>query len=318
MSKGIARMKLGMRAALILLLSTVPMFANSDASKEPRNATYCEISRDPAAYNHQILRLTGFVTHGFEDFEISEPNCPTQGFSIWLMYGGKAESGTVYCCPGEGGRDSRSKVLTIDGVELPLEDDQVFQRFRNLLQQVRDTTVRGTFVGTFFSGNKESRNELTYWSGYGHMGCCSLLVLQRIESFEPHDRTDLDYTAESGWYESEGCKWGTEKDLRSVLVNYSKEEAQNAIADQKKAESDRGWAFTDPQRVAVESLKTFFPKESPVLRRVKSTPSRNVYQWRKGKTSIVVVVTRPYWLSHYASSHSVAWTATMIKEAQCR
>ncbi len=310
-------MKLVMRALVILLFSTVPMFARSDASQEPRNVTYCEVSKDPVAYNHQVLRLTGFVTHGFEDFEISEPDCPTQGFSIWLMYGGKAESGTVYCCPGESGRDTRSKALTIDGVGVPLEDDQVFQQFRRLLQQERDTTVRGTFVGTFFSGNKVSRNELTYWSGYGHLGCCSLLVLQRIEAFEPHDRTDLDYTAESGWYEDEGCKWGSEKNLKSVLVNHWRDESRKAIADQKEAERSRPWAFTDPQRVAIESLKTLYPNEPPVLRKVTSTAARNVYRWRKGKRAVVVVVTRPYWLSHYSASQSVAWTTTMIKEAQC-
>ena len=33
---------------------------------------------------------------------------------------------------------------------------------------------------------------------------------------------------------------------------------------------------------------------------------------------MVVVVTRPYWLSFYAASDSVAWVSTMIKEAECK
>jgi len=293
------------------------MFAKADALPQPPTVTYCEISKDPAAYNHKFIRLNGFVTHGFEEYGISEPDCPTQGFSVWLMYGGKAESDTVYCCPGEGGKSARPKVLSVEGIELPLVDDDVFKRYGELLRKEPDTTVRATLVGTFFSGNKESRDELTYWSGYGHLGCCSLFVIQSIEFFEPHSRTDLDYTAESGWYETEGCKARSVENLRSVLVNHWRDESQKAIAEQKEAELSRPWAFTDPQRVAIESLKPLFPSEAPVLRKVKSTAARNVYRWRKGKRSVVVVVTRPYWLSHYAASPSVAWIATMIKEAQC-
>lgn len=35
----------------------------------------------------------------------------------------------------------------------------------------------------------------TYWGGYGHMGCCSLLAIQEVKSVNPVDRDDLDYGA---------------------------------------------------------------------------------------------------------------------------
>ena len=147
------------------------------------------------------------------------------------------------------------------------------------------------------------------------MGCCSLLVIQRVESFEAHSRANLDYTAEAGWHEDEGCKWGSEQDRRSVSVSNWNGTAQQAVG-QGKADSGQAWAFSDPQRVAIESLKILYPGQSPVLRRVKQTPAREVFRWRDGKKSIVVV-TRPYWLSFYANSDSVAWVSTMIKEAEC-
>src|SRR5579862_3868646 len=245
--------------ALFVFSFATPLLAQSGSSSEPRQVTYCELSRDPAAYNHEVVRLTAFVTHGFEDFQMAGPDCPTQGFSIWLMYGGKAESNTVYCCPGEVGRESRPESVTVEGIQIPLATDEKFRQFVDLLKKEPDTTVRGTFVGMFFSGKNETLNNSSSWRGFGHMGCCSLLVIQRVESFEPHTRRDLDYTAESGWYEDEGCKWGSEQDLRYVSVTNWNGTAQLAIAEQERADAGQAWAFNDPQRVALESLKVFYP-----------------------------------------------------------
>src|ERR1700731_3605871 len=207
------------KVLVVLSIATLPLFARTGSASEPRQVAYCELSKDPAAYNHQLVRLTAFVTHGFEDFQIGEPDCSTQGFSIWLMYGGKAESNTAYCCPGEVGRETRSESLSVEGVQVPLLDDQMFKQFADLLKKEPDTTVRATVVGRFFSGDKVSIATSTRWRGFGHMGCCSLLVIQRVESIEPHTQGDLDYSAEAGWYEGEGCKWGSEKDQRHVSVN---------------------------------------------------------------------------------------------------
>jgi hypothetical protein len=63
-----------------LLACPLPLAAQVDSEVEPRNVSFCDLSRDPAAYNHQLVRLTAFVTHGFEDFQITEPDCTTQGF----------------------------------------------------------------------------------------------------------------------------------------------------------------------------------------------------------------------------------------------
>ena len=300
-----------------VIIGTGPLLAQTAATSDPHQVTYCELSRDPSAYNHELVRLTGFVTHGFEDFQVTEPDCPTQGFSIWLMYGGKAESNTMYCCPGEAAQEKRSDSIKVEGIQIPLVDDHIYQQFADLLKREPDTTVRATIVGRFFSGEKVPFGTSTHWRGFGHMGCCSLLVIQRVESFEPHTRTDLDYTAEAGWYEDEGCKWDSEQDLRHVSASNWQGSAQLAVAEQKSADKGETWAFSDPERVAIESLKTYFPGQKPVLRKVKHTSARHVFRWRNGKTSVVVVVTRPYWLSFYAASPSVAWVSSMIKAAQC-
>lgn len=299
----------------VLVMGTIPLFARTNPAPQARPVTYCDLSKDPAAYDHELVQLTAFVTHGFEDFHIVEPTCPTQDFQIWLAYGGKAESNTVYCCPGESSRDTRSDALTVEGVQVPLVDDETFQQFTELLKKETDTTIRATVVGKFFSGARVK--DSSRWHGFGHMGCCSLLVIQRVASFEPHIRTDLDYTAEAGWYENEGCKWGSERDRRHVSVVNWNGAAHQGVAEQERADAGQAWAFSDPRRVAIESLKPLYPGQTPILRNVKKIPARYVFQWRDGTKSVVVVVTRPYWLSFYAASGSVAWVSTMIKEAEC-
>ncbi|MDP9339082.1 MAG: hypothetical protein M3P45_09460, partial [Acidobacteriota bacterium] len=68
-----------------LLLSTAGMIAgstwaerarndyvhsHSDEAGEPLSVTYCDLAKDPKIYNHALVRLTAFVTHGFEDFSL--------------------------------------------------------------------------------------------------------------------------------------------------------------------------------------------------------------------------------------------------------
>lgn len=206
----------------------------------------------------------------------------------------------------------------MEGVQIPLVNDLTFRQFTGLLKKEGDTTVWVTALGRFFSGEKRTINGSTTWGGAGHLGCCSLIVIERVESFEAHTRSDLDYTAEAGWYEKEGCKFDTLRDQTHVSIAYPDGTTQEAIEQQRKADhGEAAWAFRDPQRVAMESLKPLYPGQVPVLRSVKRTSSRQVFRWKNGKNQVVVVVTRPYWLSHYAASGTVAWVTTTIKEAGC-
>jgi len=325
MPSGVAKMNRLLKLLFALFIGTFPLAAQSAkpsaaAGEEPRKVTYCELATAPGAYNHELVRLTAFVTHGFEDFSLVEPNCaiPNQNFSIWVMYGGKVESNTAYCCPGETGRTARTESLMVEGVQIPLTSDVVFRQFTNLLSKERDTTVRVAVAGRFFSGGKETLKGSTGWGGFGHLGCCSLFVIQRVEAFEPHTRRDVDYSAEAGSYEKEGCSSSSVQDLRHVSMSFSDGTAEQAIAEQAMADSGaQAWAFNDPERVAVESLTSFYGNRVPVLRNVKKASARQVFQWKDGKKSVVIVVTKPYWLSFYSKSGSVAWVSTTIKEADC-
>ena len=48
---------------------------------------------------------------------------------------------------------------------------------------------------------------------------------------------------------------------------------------------------------------------------VKRIRAERSFVWKNGKNQVIIVATRPYWLSFYAASGSVVWVSTMIKEA---
>lgn len=317
------------RIAFLLILPTAlllpsvegPPQRDSGQEQATLEASYCELAKNPAAFDRKQIRLTAFLAQGFENFTLSMPDCDDKisKFSLWATYGGTAQTGIIYCCPGEAGVQSRQRPLSVDGLKVPLQDDQVFRSLTALLRKELDTVVRVSVVGKFLAGTKEVLKDRTWWRGYGHLGCCSLLIIERVEKFEPHDKNHVDYTAEAGWYEEEGCKWEIADHLRHVSISFPDEEAKKAILEQQQADAGpRSWAFSDAERVAVESLQKHASTAVGPLKRDAETPGRQVFRARTGKTAFVVVVTRPYWLSFYSRNGSVVWVATTIKQANCR
>ena len=42
---------------------------------ERSKVSVCELKRDPLAFNHKLVEVTGFISHGFEDFTLFDPEC---------------------------------------------------------------------------------------------------------------------------------------------------------------------------------------------------------------------------------------------------
>jgi hypothetical protein len=307
---------------LVPLMSSRELPAQSEIrskTEEPLLVSLCDVSKNPLTYNHRLLRVTAFVTHGFEDFGLADPSCESGPLrsSIWVKYGGTARSDTIYCCPGEGADQTRREVLRIDDIEIPLVTDAQYQSFKKLLDSEPDTTVHATLVGRFFSGHKQSSDGKIVWGGFGHLGCCSLFVVQEVKAFDAHTRSDLDYTSEAGWYEEAKCDIGPMRWVRHISVT-SRQDAAIAINEQKLADAgDRSWAFSDPLRVAIDSLHGLYPGGSPEVSVVRQSPSRLVLLWDRPVEPVLVVVTRPYWLSKFARTSQVVWVSSMVKQFSC-
>lgn len=284
-------------------------------SEEPARVTVCQLQSGPATYDKKLIEVTGFFSSGFENFSLFDPGCPS-GQVTWLEYGGTTASGTIYCCGVDPNRD-RPATAIVEGIPVPLIADKQFREFDKLIHQPPDRVTRATVVGRFFAGREERIGGAVLWSGYGHMGCCSLLVIQQVVSVDRRNRADLDFRASSDLpnIEEVGCgfryllhsRWGAE-----------------ALNGQQQADSgDRGWAFNEPRRVAIDVMARI-PRIDPVpvagIRQIRKAQGRLIYEWKAegSRKSYTVVVSRPYWLSFYAKNEAkVAWVVIGAYESSC-
>src|ERR1700690_1851376 len=195
---------------LVVLLPVVAacVFGQSSPPLEaPADVSACDLIRSPQTYQGKLVRVRGRVYSSFEDFSLANPGCVdivdaprAKFFSIWLSYGGDADDSVTYCC----GRHERTNgsELEIEGHRLSLLKDSAYQEFRDRLQAERlsrpDGTpcsdecelyrVTATLTGTFFA--RGTGPQAMAGPGFGHLGCCNLLVIQQISDVSA-ERTDI-------------------------------------------------------------------------------------------------------------------------------
>jgi hypothetical protein len=112
------------------LAGTNPLFSQERAI----NVTSCDLLRDAASLDRKVIRIRGRAQLAFEDFSQHLESCQNAGLekpiripSIWLTYGGKGGTPTVYCCGPVAGR--RADTLTLEGKPIPLLEEETYQKF---------------------------------------------------------------------------------------------------------------------------------------------------------------------------------------------
>jgi hypothetical protein len=284
--------------------------------EEPVRVTVCELKANPADYNHKLVEVVGFVSHGFEDFGLFDPTCPSWPY-VWLEYGGTKKSGTVYCC-GVSSKRNRAKDLVVEGTPVSLTTDDTFDAFDKLIQTRPDTVVHTTLVGRFFAG-KETRfpSGEVEWRGYGHMGCCSLFAIQQVISVAPHDREDLDYRSSPDQpnLDKVGCDF---QDLVAPWP-YSDWVKAQQTADQRES----AFVFDNPKQVAAAALIPLAKLDESTVSGLKETQQsqgRVIYELKpdEGKATYMIVLSKPYLLSFYATDPMrVAWVVIGAYKSSC-
>ena len=301
---------------VVFIFCLLTCFSTTLRCEEPLSITVCELNANPAKYNHKLIEVIGFVSHGFEDFEMFDPSCPSWPY-VWLEYGGTKKSGTTYCC-GVSASRTRPQEIVVEGVTVSLTADETFDAFDKLIQTERDTVVHATLVGRFFAG-KETRypNAGLGGPGYGHMGCCSLLVIQQVVSVAPHDREDLDYRSSPDQPNIEEAGCGDQ-----YLVPpwpYADWVKAQQTADSEASDS----AFDDPKQIAADALIRLAKLDERTMVNLNETQrsqGRVIYELKAddGKATYMVVVSKPYLLSFYAKDPKrIAWVVIGAYKSSC-
>jgi hypothetical protein len=312
---GVGTMKNRALSTSLSVVGLLSLVTGQALAETPQKVTACALKTDPKAYDHRLVEVSGFVTHGFEDFSLFDPACLAR-MDIWLEYGGVAKSGTIYCCGVTADR-SRPEPLVVEDVPIPLVEDDAFRRFDERIRRQGNVLVHATLVGRFFAGHKEHGTDGDFWSGYGHMGCCSLLAIQQVRVVDPANRRDVDYDPfpDQPDIEGVGC-WS--RDLTRLLG------MDKWITAQHRAEDEQPWAFDNPHRVASEALAHATGAKAisaAPLKETRRTQGRIVYAstQARNRSTYMVVVSRPYLVTLYArDSDRIAWIALAVYESSCK
>jgi hypothetical protein len=174
---------IGTLIAVALWLGTDARYESVRESTPPdQKVSVCALQADPGEYNHKMIDIRAVVSHGFEDFTLSDPGCEPRS-KVWLEYGGLVDSETEYCCGVKAGTP-RGTALVVEGIATRLIDDALFRRFDGAVRGRNHVSVRAHLIGRFYAGLKQHTPKGDLWGGYGHLGCCSLLVIQQVLAVE--------------------------------------------------------------------------------------------------------------------------------------
>lgn len=186
-------MRLAFGLVVIVAIGAGLRQGRAQAPEKPLTVSLCEIKAHPEKFLHKLVEFTATASHGFEDSMVEDSRCawPDLGPGVWMEYGGKRSTGTMYCC-GFSPKPDRPKTLVVDGISLELVNDQTFKDFDKQLHPKHpmlrgSDTVRATMRGRIF-GKYEGiggTQQNPSWRGYGHMGCCMLFVVTQVVSLDP-------------------------------------------------------------------------------------------------------------------------------------
>ena len=146
------------------------------------DVSLCNVAKDPKAFDGKSIRVKGTFHVSFEVFTVSEKGCDIEN-GAWVAFGGDVP-GIVTSLANDNVR--RSGVdMTVNGTSYGIKKDDNFRRLYALLAARRGEEamyrVTATVTGVFLSGDEQKGGDgKTSFGGYGHLGCCSLLVIQEV------------------------------------------------------------------------------------------------------------------------------------------
>jgi len=162
-----------------------PHLAGAQAG--PIDVPGCELAKSPKAFDRQLIRVRGTLSVHFEDFSLDIPNCgSSQG--IWLAFGGDVP-GIVPSTANDMARRPGSDIK-VHGVSYGIKKDTSFWKLYALIAARHgdkpDYQATATLTGVFFAGEelKNSKDNVSYFGGYGHLAGCALLVITQVSDVE--------------------------------------------------------------------------------------------------------------------------------------
>lgn len=166
--------------ALVALAACAAMAGTTSPATPPPTVAFCDLASNPQAFDGQWVQVRGHVSLGFEDFTLYEPGCDKPlTRRVWLMYGGEEETSKdirVRRQPVSLIRDSAMESFT---AKVPAHRKRQVNGEPCVASNCNFYSVAANITGLFLAAPNNPQNPA---SGFGHFGCCHLLVIHRVSS----------------------------------------------------------------------------------------------------------------------------------------
>jgi hypothetical protein len=309
------------RANLLLALAVCCLVRLMALAQErPFDTTACALTQYPERYNEGLVSVEGLITVGPDEFMLHDPNCGDDRGKIWLEFGGGVES------PGTSASAhlAKNRPKTFESLELPLNKDRDFDALQKLLETAQKSgktkMLHAILIGKYFSGKptKTASGE-TVRSGYGRMGCCSLLIIEEVGTVGPDLEEPVDFSPVSKISQKTLAKGCT---ITELQVPPREDEDQL----ERKSLEDEFQYLHDPKKVAARAISVHEQiSAEDIEKRLQTdsaTSSLASYTWTStstdATTSYRVAVNKPYWLLETAvSGDAVIWVPKSITKTEC-
>ena len=319
-------------------LSAVAQDVPLEAEGPVTDTTVCRLRSSPVEFDHKQIRVSAYLSFGFEEAGMHDPSCPENSSAIgqisnrdergfWVEFANEAKH---------------------EGVEgfLPLVEDAKLQQYKEVSNQRGDQMHRAVLIGAFYAAkpleDSEPGGEISFALGYGHMSCCHLFVVSQVESVETKYSADLDYSPHWSTSDPRWCYSHETYGIPSVADIRSWQQAANNGADLWRLDAlrvaeeqlealrlgrfkDSGWLNweTDIPEDPKEARYFLAPPDArptETLLEARSQPFRKEYEFIASdrKSRLIIVVARPYWLEELAGSATqVIWAPVAAARISC-
>jgi hypothetical protein len=165
------------------------------AQENPEDVSGCDLAKNPKAFTGKQIRVRGTLNVHFEDFSLGIRNCDTEQ-GVWLAFGGDVP-GIVTSMANDNVRKPGIDIRVND-VPYGIKKDENFRKLYALIAARHgdkpDYSVTATLIGMFFASGevRNAEGDVVSVSGYGHLGCCSLLVITQVADVESVPPANLD------------------------------------------------------------------------------------------------------------------------------
>lgn len=313
-------LKAGTRYARVCLATGLLLLSATltAAQERPFDTTTCGLLLHPDKYDEGLVSVEGLIIVGPEEFTLHDASCGDVNGRMWLQFAGNVASpGAATVARGVSG-----KPRTVEGLELPLNKDRDFEAMQKLLQEAQRSgktkMLRATLIGKYFPGKpiKTASGE-TMRSGYGRLGCCSLLVIEEVDKVGLELEEPVDFSPASSMPSRTLMKGCTVTQVQlpphedeDQLERGSLEEEYQYLHDPKKVAAR---AIAVQESLDAETIEKQLQTEV-------ATQSLSSYTWASpnGVTSYRITVNKPHWLLQTAAKGDVViWAPKQMTKTQC-